>query len=62
MPLSGGPAKPLANGFVAPTVGLGGHAGALCVGEVGPGLVYRVTPYDSPLCIPALGAPGCTRT
>ena len=44
MPLSGGPAKPLANGFVAPTVGLGGHAGALYVGEVGPGLVYRVTP------------------
>ena len=44
MPLSGGPAKPLVKGFVAPTVGLGGHAGALYVGEVGPVLVYRVTP------------------
>lgn len=44
MPLSGGPAKPLVKGFVAPTVGLGGHAGSLYVGEVGAGLVFRVTP------------------
>ncbi|MBV9414136.1 MAG: hypothetical protein JO363_04080 [Solirubrobacterales bacterium] len=44
MPLSGGPAKPLVEGFVAPTVGLGGQAGSLYVGEVGAGLVFRVTP------------------
>ena len=44
MPLSGGPAKPLVKGFVAPTVGLGSHGGSLYVGEVGPGLVFRVTP------------------
>lgn len=44
MPLSGGPAKPLVSGFVAPTVGLGSRAGSLYVGEVGTGLVFRVTP------------------
>jgi glucose/arabinose dehydrogenase len=44
MPLGGGAAKPLVTGFVAPTVGLGGHAGSLYVGEVGAGLVFRVTP------------------
>jgi hypothetical protein len=31
-------------GFVSRVVGLGGHAGSLYVGEVGPGLVFRVTP------------------
>jgi hypothetical protein len=30
--------------FLAPVVGLGGDAGSLYVGEVGPGLVFRVTP------------------
>jgi glucose/arabinose dehydrogenase len=44
MPLKGGPAKPLVKGFVAPTVGLGTHGGSLYVGEVGPGLVFKVTP------------------
>jgi hypothetical protein len=44
MPLGGGALKPVAKGFVAPTVGLGVQGGALSVGEVGPGLVYKVTP------------------
>jgi glucose/arabinose dehydrogenase len=44
MPLSGGPLKPVAKGFVAPTVGLGAHGGSLYVGEVGTGLVYKITP------------------
>jgi glucose/arabinose dehydrogenase len=44
MPLGGGPLKPVVTGFVAPTVGLGVHGGSLYVGEVGPGLVYKVTP------------------
>ena len=44
LPLSGGNLKPLLKGFVAPTVGLGAHAGWLYVGEVGPGLIYRVRP------------------
>ena len=44
MPLSGGPAKPVVKGFVAPTVGLGSHGGSLYVGEAGPGLVFKVTP------------------
>jgi glucose/arabinose dehydrogenase len=44
MPLSGGPAKPVVKGFVAPTVGLGVHGNSLYVGEVGTGLVFKVTP------------------
>jgi glucose/arabinose dehydrogenase len=44
MPLGGGPAKPLVKGFVAPVVGLGTHGGSLYVGEIGAGLVFRVTP------------------
>jgi len=44
MPLSGGPLKPVVTGFIAPTVGLGVHNGSLYVGEVGPGLVFKVTP------------------
>jgi glucose/arabinose dehydrogenase len=44
MPLSGGPLKPVVTGFIAPTVGLGVHGGSLYVGEVGPGLVFKVTP------------------
>jgi glucose/arabinose dehydrogenase len=44
MPLSGGPTKVVAKGFVAPTVGLGSHGGSLYVGEVGLGLVFKITP------------------
>ncbi len=44
MPLKGGSLKPVATGFVAPTVGLGEQSGWLYVGEVGPGLVYRIKP------------------
>jgi hypothetical protein len=44
MPLSGGPLKPVVKGFVAPTVGLGVHGNSLYVGEVGTGLVFKVTP------------------
>jgi hypothetical protein len=44
MPLSGGALKPVVTGFIAPTVGLGIHGGSLYVGEVGPGLVFKVTP------------------
>jgi glucose/arabinose dehydrogenase len=44
MPLSGGALKPVVKGFIAPTVGLGVHGGSLYVGEVGPGLVFKVTP------------------
>jgi glucose/arabinose dehydrogenase len=44
MPLNGGPVTPVLTGFVAPTVGLGAHAGRLYVGEVGTGLVYSVKP------------------
>lgn len=44
MPLGGGPLKPVVKGFVAPTVGLGVHGGSLYVGEVGAGLVFKVTP------------------
>jgi glucose/arabinose dehydrogenase len=43
MPLSGGKTTPLLNGFVAPTVGLGGNGGWLYVGEL-TGQVYRVKP------------------
>ena len=43
MPLSGGPAKPVVKGFVAPTVGLGTHGGSLYVGEL-TGQVFKVTP------------------
>ncbi|MBV9604609.1 MAG: hypothetical protein JO027_05870 [Solirubrobacterales bacterium] len=43
MPLSGGPAKPVVKGFVAPTVGLGSHGGSLYVGEL-TGQVFKVTP------------------
>lgn len=44
MPISGGALKPVVKGFIAPTVGLGVHGGSLYVGEVGPGLVFKVTP------------------
>jgi hypothetical protein len=44
MPRSGGPLTPVVKGFVAPTVGLGVHNGSLYVGEVGAGLVFKVTP------------------
>lgn len=43
MPLSGGKAKPVVTGFVAPVVGLGSHGGSLYVGEL-TGQVFRVTP------------------
>jgi glucose/arabinose dehydrogenase len=43
MPLSGGPVKTLLKGFVAPTVGLGSHAGWVYVGEL-TGQVFRVKP------------------
>jgi hypothetical protein len=43
MPLSGGKAKPVLTGFVAPTVGLGVNAGKLYVGEL-TGQVFSVTP------------------
>ncbi len=43
MPLKGGSVKPVLTGFVAPTVGLGAHAGWLYVGEV-TGQVFRVRP------------------
>jgi hypothetical protein len=44
MPLGGGALKPVVKGFIAPTVGLGVHDGSLYVGEVGTGLVFKVTP------------------
>jgi len=44
MPLKGGTATPVVTGFVAPTVGLGVHGKSLYVGEVGTGLVFKVTP------------------
>jgi hypothetical protein len=43
MPLSGGTAKPVVKGFVAPTVGLGVHGNSLYVGEL-TGQVFKVTP------------------
>jgi glucose/arabinose dehydrogenase len=43
MPLSGGKAKPVVKGFVAPTVGLGVHGNSLYVGEL-TGQVFKVTP------------------
>jgi glucose/arabinose dehydrogenase len=43
MPLSGGPAKVVVKGFVAPTVGLGVHGSSLYVGEL-TGQVFKVTP------------------
>jgi glucose/arabinose dehydrogenase len=43
MPLTGGPLKPVLTGFVAPTVGLGGNAGTLYVGEL-TGQVFSVKP------------------
>ncbi len=43
MPLSGGTAKTVVKGFVAPTVGLGVHGGSLYVGEL-TGQVFKVTP------------------
>ena len=43
MPLSGGTAKPIVKGFVAPTVGLGVRGSSLYVGEL-TGQVFRVTP------------------
>jgi glucose/arabinose dehydrogenase len=43
MPLSGGTAKVVVKGFVAPVVGLGSSGGSLYVGEL-TGQVFRVTP------------------
>jgi len=43
MPLSGGTAKPVVKGFVAPTVGLGVRGKSLYVGEL-TGQVFRVVP------------------
>jgi hypothetical protein len=43
VPLSGGKAKPLVTGFVAPVVGLGEHDGWLYIGEL-TGQVFRVKP------------------
>lgn len=43
MPLSGGKLTPVLTGFVAPTVGLGAHAGTLYVGEL-TGQVFSVRP------------------
>ena len=43
MPLSGGTAKTVVKGFVAPTVGLGVHGNSLYVGEL-TGQVFKVTP------------------
>jgi glucose/arabinose dehydrogenase len=43
MPLTGGTAKPVVKGFVAPTVGLGVHGNSLYVGEL-TGQVFKVTP------------------
>jgi glucose/arabinose dehydrogenase len=43
MPLKGGKLKPVLTGFVAPTVGLGGNAGTLYVGEL-TGQVFSVKP------------------
>jgi glucose/arabinose dehydrogenase len=43
MPLKGGKLKPVLTHFVAPTVGLGGHAGTLYVGEL-TGQVFSVRP------------------
>jgi glucose/arabinose dehydrogenase len=43
MPLTGGKLTPVLTGFAAPTVGLGGHAGTLYVGEL-TGRVFSVKP------------------
>lgn len=43
MPLTGGKLTPVLTGFVAPTVGLGGNAGTLYVGEL-TGQVFSVKP------------------
>jgi glucose/arabinose dehydrogenase len=43
MPLKGGPVKTVLTGFAGPTVGLGGHAGTLYVGEL-TGQVFSVKP------------------
>ena len=43
-PRNRGTAKPVVTGFVAPTVGLGVSGKSLYVGEVGAGLVFKVTP------------------
>jgi glucose/arabinose dehydrogenase len=43
MPLKGGKVKPVVKGFVAPTVGLGQHAGSLYIGEL-TGQVFSVKP------------------
>jgi glucose/arabinose dehydrogenase len=43
MPLKGGPVKTVLTGFIAPTVGLGGNAGTLYVGEL-TGQVFSVKP------------------
>ena len=43
MPLKGGAYKPVATGFVAPTVGLGVNKGTLYVGEL-TGQVFSITP------------------
>jgi glucose/arabinose dehydrogenase len=43
MPLKGGKLKTVVKGFVAPTVGLGQHAGSLYIGEL-TGQVFRVKP------------------
>jgi hypothetical protein len=43
MPLKGGKLKTVVDGFVAPTVGLGQHAGSLYIGEL-TGQVFSVKP------------------
>jgi glucose/arabinose dehydrogenase len=43
IPLKGGKVKPVVKGFVAPTVGLGQHAGSLYIGEL-TGQVFSVRP------------------
>jgi hypothetical protein len=50
MPLAGGTATPVVTGFVAPTVGLGEHAGSLYVGRV-----FKVTPWRR--TAPVIGSP-----
>ncbi|HEX5194334.1 MAG TPA: hypothetical protein VFW09_16165 [Solirubrobacteraceae bacterium] len=44
MPVTGGKLKKVVTGFVAPTVGLGTNGHSLYIGEIGLGLVYKVTP------------------
>lgn len=44
MPVTGGKLTKVVTGFVAPTVGLGTNGHSLYIGEVGLGLVYKVTP------------------